>query len=94
MKKLMSLFAVLMLSVSLCLACDCNIPSGFTTRQEVRVFSSVDNGLGEGMVYQATNACDSYGICYGCHWFYVSKSDKEGYKYMFWIDGRPHYFNM
>ena len=90
MKKLMSLFAAVLFAGIVFAAC--NIPNGFVERQEVSVYTG--KYMGSYMVYQASNACDSYGICYGGKWYYVSKSDKDGYGDMFWVDNQKHYFNM
>ena len=92
MKKLMSLVAAILFAG---VVFACRIPDGFTERQQVRVYY---DGKGTGSscyVYQASNACDSYGVCFDGCWYYVSKSDKEGYKYMFWTyGGSTYYFNM
>lgn len=74
----------------------CNIPDGFTERQQVRTYWNGDPNYYSTTcyVYQATNACDSYGVCYDGCWYYVSKSNKDGYGYMFWCNGNPIYFNM
>ena len=87
----MSLFVAILLA-SVVFAC--KIPDGFTERQVVQVYNDAGGACGSTYVYQSTNACDAYGICYGGGWYYVSKSNKEGFGYMFWSGGRPHYFNM
>ena len=92
----MSLFAAVLFAGFVFAAC--NIPSGFTERQKVTIYHISSNGSRstyEAFVYQATNACDSYGICYAGEWYYVSNSNKDGYRYMFWSgSGTAYYFNM
>ncbi len=77
----------------------CDVPKGYTERQRVKVFVYQDGKRSHVssncIVYQSTTACDSYCICVQDRIFYVSKSNKEGYKYMFWYDdGWVGYFNM
>ena len=79
----------------------CDIPSGYSYRQNVRVFDKKGEvaGVSPTKVYHADNACNAFWVCFawtysnqqGC---YVSDSDKSGYKYMFWCNGEPFYFNM
>lgn len=90
MKKLMSLFAAILFA-GVVFACDA--PNGYTERQLVNVYK---NGkyMDACQVYHATNACDAYCICYAGRIYYVSKSNIDGYGYMFWCNGQPHYFNM
>ena len=93
MKKLMSLFAAILFAGAVFA---CNVPNGYTERQTVRVYTNGGSSSSTWTVYQATNtkACDAYGICFRGFWYYVSKSNKEGYGYMFWMNGYPYYFNM
>ncbi len=91
MKKLMSLFAAILFAGAVFA---CNVPNGYTERQTVRVYTNWGSSSSSCTVYQATNACDAYGICFAGCWYYVSKSNKEGYGYMFWCNGDPYYFNM
>ncbi len=98
MKKLFFVFFMLLVAGAVFA---CNVPDGYSYRQDVVV---VDSGGGKcqvaGAVYHAVNSCDAFGICfqigYGSSksWYYVSKSDKDGYKYMFWYYDRAMYFNM
>ena len=94
MKKLMTLFAIILFAGAI-FACDA--PDGYAERQKVQVYYSNGNSVGAGgiaQVYHATNMCDAYCICYKDEIFYVSKSDKSGYGYMFWRSGSAYYFNM
>ena len=61
MKKLMSLFAAMLF---VCTVFACNVPDGYTQRQEVAVYYSNENYRCGAMVYQATNMCDAYCICF------------------------------
>ena len=88
----MSLFAAILFAGAVFA---CNVPNGYTERQIVRVYDNTGRSNSTWTVYQATNARDAYGICYAEGWYYVSKSNKEGYGYMFWSkNGYPYYFNM
>ena len=98
MKKLMSVLAGVLFA---CVVFACTPPDGYSFRQKVTVY----NADGESQtvpasVYHATNACDAYCVCFKLTYggyddiYYVSKSDKGGYNYMFWYYGKPYYFNM
>ncbi len=92
MKKLIMLFAAVLFA-GITFACDA--PDGYRERQEVTVFN--ERGVYKWynqMVYQATNACDAYCICFDGVIRYVSRSDKDGYRYMFWSGEYKYYFNM
>lgn len=74
----------------------CDAPEGYTERQKVYVYHENGSGTAVGacQVYHATNMCDAYCICYRREIYYVSKSNKDGFAYMFWCGSGPMYFNM
>ena len=73
----------------------CSAPDGYAPRQKVNVYNASGSCTYQSQqVYHATNMCDAFCICYINDIYYVSKSDKSGYGYMFWYKGQPYYFNM
>ena len=99
MKKLM----ILLMGVIVCTtlyARSCTPPEGYSFRQDVAIYTqSGEKWRFNAEVYQATNACDAFCICFtftagNSNIYYVSRSDKSGYGYMFWYNGNPYYFNM
>ena len=86
MKKFLSTI-IAFLFATVIFACDA--PDGYTRRQSVTTYVVNDYGQtpckrSNVEVFQANNACDAFCACHDGRIFYVSRSNRSGYKYMYW----------
>ena len=88
----MSLFAAILFAGAVFA---CSAPDGYTYRQNAYAKCLRTSSGFNIKVYQSSKMCDAFCVCYNSNIYYVSASNKDGYKYMFYDDrGDACYFNM